>query len=155
MYANSLKLNNIIEYQAQLTKKIALDAAQQDLFITFQAMQQNFIVPIQMLHSLILWQNPKKIYPNVPHILGFILTGQVITTVIALEKMQNLPFQYSLSLGGLNYQFILSLNSAPAISFALNNCQLINIATQNNYKPNDLNTIMLNQAWLNKYIYVS
>ncbi len=148
-YSN--KLQGIIDYQDELAKKIARNESHNNTFVQFHAIEKKFIVPIKMLHSLMLWRTPKKIYPTLPHILGLILSGQTISTVIALEKMHNLPFQYSLSKGGLNYQFILTLNACmPFISFAISNCQLVDTTIDKALQQND---IEINEAWLKKYIY--
>ncbi len=141
---NSNKIS--IEYQRYLSNKLACNQNTLEYYLQFNTMQRNFILPMQMLTSLISWQNPKPIYPMPAYVLGMMIISQVATTVISLEKLASLPFEHKVSDGGLRYKFIVGISARSPVGIALMQCQIV---THNEIKG----SIVIDHDWLKQNIY--
>jgi chemotaxis signal transduction protein len=134
-----------IEYQKYLSHKLASNRNTLEYYLQFNTMQRNFVLPMQMLTSLISWQNPKPIHPMPAYVLGMMIIGQVATTVISLEKLTSLPFEHKVSDGGLRYKFIVGIHARSPIGIALVQCQII---THNEIRD----SIIIGNDWLKQNI---
>ncbi len=135
-----------VEYQKYLSNKLLHNSNNKyKYYLLCVSPKNNFAVPMTMLRSLVVWQKPKPVYPMPKYILGFLLIGQITTTVVSIESMVNLPF-YQNSISSLQYKCILCLNSDHDIAIALQACQISTISNLNN-------TIILDGPWLKNNLF--
>jgi len=135
-----------VEYQKYLSQKLAKSLDISFYYLLCKNIKGNFALPMDILKNLILWQKPKPIYPMPKHILGFILVGQIPTTIISLENIDSLCFYHKPSEGGVYYKYIAAIKGQYQLGLSVQNCHIALLEDLDN-------ATILNQDWFKNNLF--